>query len=423
MSAARTAATAAAAETLCSEVSRLAAEHGDGSLGSRVDLHRVWVFRDRVVVLDYLVHGGAVAFDVIPDEGGDEWRLVVHARHSVDRPQVAALGLPPAARPDRFRVGSPIRAADDTQRASLADVVLSRCRGVLDKLTAVGPAPQTSRLLDALGVSDPLVVVDVGANPLELPAYTRLLGMGVCRVVGFEPQPEAFARLQGRDPQREQYFPHAIGSPGQHQLRIYEGSGFASTYAIDETSIDFIANERWRDGTRLRETIDLELTALDDVPDLPAFDLLKIDVQGGELAVFESGRRSLSSALCVIPEVSFFPLYDGAPSFADVHQELVAQGFALHKFMFQKSVHLHGSQSGEESVRASRSQLVDGDAVYLRDLRGLADFSSVQVAKLVLLATYVFDSPDLAVRGLDELVRRGEVSKKVVKQYVGQRYV
>ncbi|MBU1802476.1 MAG: hypothetical protein KKA97_09650, partial [Actinobacteria bacterium] len=70
MSAARTAATAAAAETLCSEVSRLAAEHGDGSLGSRVDLHRVWVFRDRVVVLDYLVHGGAVAFDVIPDEGG-----------------------------------------------------------------------------------------------------------------------------------------------------------------------------------------------------------------------------------------------------------------------------------------------------------------------------------------------------------------
>ena len=320
-------------------------------------------------------------------------------------------------------MGSPIRAADDTQRASLADVVLSRCRGVLDKLTAVGPAPQTSRLLDALGVSDPLVVVDVGANPLELPAYTRLLGMGVGRVVGFEPQPEAFARLQGRDPQREQYFPHAIGSPGQHQLRIYEGSGFASTYAIDETSIDFIANERWRDGTRLRETIDLELTALDDVPDLPAFDLLKIDVQGGELAVFESGRRSLSSALCVIPEVSFFPLYDGAPSFADVHQELGAQGFALHKFMFQKSVHLHGSQSGEESVRASRSQLVDGDAVYLRDLRGLADFSSVQVAKLVLLATYVFDSPDLAVRGLDELVRRGEVSKKVVKQYVGQRYV
>ena len=87
------------------------------------------------------------------------------------------------------------------------------------------------------------------------------------------------------------------------------------------------------------------------------------------------------------------------------------------------AVGLHGSQSGEESVRASRSQLVDGDAVYLRDLRGLADFSSVQVAKLVLLATYVFDSPDLAVRGLDELVRRGEVSKKVVKQYVGQRYV
>ncbi|MAS55483.1 FkbM family methyltransferase [Nocardioides sp.] len=423
MSAARTATTAAAAQALCSELGGLAAQPQEGSLPSRVDLHRVWVFRTRVVVLDYLVHGGPVAFDVVPDESGQAWRVVVHARNPVDRPQVAALGLPPAARPHRFRVGPPIPTTDEARGASLAEVVLDRCHGVLDALAALGPAAQTRRLLDALGVSQPLVVVDVGANPLELPAYTRLLGMGVCRVVGFEPQPEAFAQLQGRDPAREQYFPHAIGSPGRHELRIYQGSGFASTYAVDQTSIDFIANERWRDGTRLRETIDLELTALDDVPDLPAFDLLKIDVQGGELAVFESGRRSLASALCIIPEVSFFPLYDGAPSFADVHQELVAQGFALHKFMFQKSVHLHGSQSDEESLRGSRSQLIDGDAVYLRDLRGLADFPSLQVAKLVLLATYVFDSPDLAVRGLDELVRRGEVSKKVVKQYVGQRYV
>ncbi|MCU1537831.1 MAG: hypothetical protein JWP82_2182, partial [Humibacillus sp.] len=283
--------------------------------------------------------------------------------------------------------------------------------------------PATRALLDAVAPAQPLVVVDVGANPLDLPPYARLLGLGACRVVGFEPQPEAFAALQGRDPAREHYLPHAIGRPGPAELRVYPGSGFASTFDVDDSSIDLVADEHWRAQTRLRERIPLELTALDDVPDLPAFDLLKIDVQGGELAVFRSGRRSLAGALCVIPEVSFFPLYRDAPSFADVHHELVEQGFGLHKFLFQKSVHLHGSQTGTARVGTARSQLIDGDAVYLRDLRTLPSWSVEQLAKLVLVATFVVDSPDLAVRCLDELVRRGTVPDSLPASYAASTYV
>lgn len=273
-------------------------------------------------------------------------------------------------------------------------------------------------LLEALALDGPVVVVDVGANPLDEPAYAGLLALGACRVVGFEPQPEAYAALQGRDPEREVYFPHAIGEPGPAALRVFGGSGFASTFDIDDTSIGFIADPRWQDQTRLRETIPLELTALDDVPDLPAFDLLKIDVQGSELAVFRSGRRALSSALCVIPEVGFFPLYRDAPTFGDVHAELVAQGFVLHKFLFQKSVHLHGSQSHVADVRVEGSQLVDGDAVYLRDLRGLGGWPDQEVKKLVVLAALVIDSRDLAVRALDVLVERGVVPAGLPAAYV-----
>ncbi|MDO9456159.1 FkbM family methyltransferase [Nocardioides sp.] len=383
-----------------------------------VDAHRSWVFQGRVVVLDYLVHGAPVGFDVLPGERRGSWRIEVIARNPVDGPLVARLGLERVA-PRKFLVAE-LPAGD---RDALPRAVADHCLGVLDELAAGGPTEPSQRLLDALALTDPVVVVDVGANPLELPAYTRLLGMGVARVVGFEPQPEAFAELQGRDPARELFFPHAIGSPGPGTLNVYNGSGFASTFDIDDTSIDLIGNERWHEGTRLRGTIPLELTALDDVPDLPALDLLKIDVQGGELAVFSFGRRALSTALCVIPEVAFFPLYRDAPSFADVHQELVAQGFQLHKFMFQKSVHLHGSQTATDRIRDSRSQLVDGDAVYLRDLRGLASWADDEVKKLVLLATYVFDSPDLAVRALDELVRRGQVPAGLPASYAAARYV
>jgi FkbM family methyltransferase len=385
-------------------------------VGAPVDFHQAWVFEGRVVVLDYLVHGAPVSFDVSPDGTDEGWRVEVLARRAVDAPVVRRLELARVGR-RRFLVA---RLAGGRR---LPHEVAAQCLAVLDRLAALGPAEQTQRLLDALAPTDPVVVVDVGANPLELPAYTRLLGLGRCRVVGFEPQPEAFAALQGRDPAREVYFPHALGRPGTGELHVFDSSGFASTFDIDPASIDLIADPRWRAGTTLRENVPVELTALDDVPDLPGLDLLKIDVQGGELAVFEHGRRSLATTLCVIPEVSFFPLYRDAPSFAEVHQELTAQGFCLHKFLFQKSVHLHGSQSGTTDVLACRSQLVDGDAVYLRDLRTLASWADEEVKKLVLLATYVFDSPDLAVRALDELVARGEVPVELPREYAAASYV
>ena len=42
----------------------------------------------------------------------------------------------------------------------------------------------------------PVHVVDIGANPIEGDApYKRLLAQGNARVTGFEPQPEALARL------------------------------------------------------------------------------------------------------------------------------------------------------------------------------------------------------------------------------------
>lgn len=368
------------------------------------------------IVLEHAVHGAPVAFEICPGEAEGSWGVEVVARQGVDKRLLARLGHDRLG-PRRFRVGT----LEDHD--GLPTEVAALCLDVLDRLAALRPAEPTRRLLEALALDEPVVVVDVGANPLEVPAYGRLLGLGACRVVGFEPQPEAFAQLQGRDPARELYLPHAIGEPGQAVLNVFNGSGFASMYAIDETTIDLIGDKRWRRGTRLRETVAMDLTALDDVPDLPAFDLLKIDVQGSELAVFRSGRRVLSTALCVIPEVSFFPLYAGAPTFADLHQELLDQGFCLHKFLFQKSVHLHGSETGVERIGEARSQLVDGDAVYLRDLRHLGSWEVDEVRKLALLATFVFDSPDLAVQALDELVRRDAVPADLPASYAAATYV
>ena len=71
------------------------------------------------------------------------------------------------------------------------------------------------------------------------------------------------------------------------------------------------------------------LSAFREIRDL---NLLKIDVQGSELAVFGSGRQKLKQAVAVQTEVSFLCLYKEQPTFGDIDGELRKQGFVPHAF-------------------------------------------------------------------------------------------
>ncbi len=47
-------------------------------------------------------------------------------------------------------------------------------------------------------------IVDIGANPIDGdPPYKSMLQVRLCRVVGFEPQPEALAALNARKSDHE----------------------------------------------------------------------------------------------------------------------------------------------------------------------------------------------------------------------------
>jgi FkbM family methyltransferase len=74
------------------------------------------------------------------------------------------------------------------------------------------------------------------------------------------------------------------------------------------------------------------IRTLDSVFDecgLPSVDLLKIDVQGYELAVIEGGRDCLARTRSACLEVSFFEHYRGQPLLADVYDAMRSEGFEL----------------------------------------------------------------------------------------------
>ena len=145
--------------------------------------------------------------------------------------------------------------------------------------------------------------------------------------------------------------------------------------------------------------------------------MLKIDIQGGELDVFRHGRKKLSRAICVFSEVRFARIYENEPMWGDLDVELRGQGFSLHKMMFAKNVAVYHSQRHRTKGGKWRSQMLDGDAVYIRDPLTIAEWDDAQVKNLAIAAGGVFGSPDLTLFCLDELVTRKLLPEDAPESY------
>ena len=79
-------------------------------------------------------------------------------------------------------------------------------------------------------------------------------------------------------------------------------------------------------------TESLDTVRLDDIPETEGIEMIKIDIQGGELAAFRGAAGKLSAALCVQTEVAMVPIYRDQPLFSD--QNACLSDFGLRFFGF-----------------------------------------------------------------------------------------
>lgn len=273
-------------------------------------------------------------------------------------------------------------------------------------------------LVEGLSPSRHMRICDVGASRLSVPPYQGLLDDNQAHLFGFEPNPEEFAKLASSESERETYFQQAVGLPGERTLYVHPIAGFTSLYPMDADALAAIGKEKWL--RKAPQEVPLSTVTLDSTDGLPDIDLLKMDLQGGELEVLRGGIAKLTNAVAVVSEVRFHRIYEGEPLFGDLDAELRRQGFKLHKFLFTKSVmmpHAH-----EDAVVRPRltSQLLDGDAVYIRDTDIAAKLSDDQLMFLAMAADSVFDSPDLALLCIDALIARGVVHKELPDRYISR---
>lgn len=90
--------------------------------------------------------------------------------------------------------------------------------------------------------------------------------------------------------------------------------------------------------------------------------ILKLDIQGSEMAMLSASRQGLDKTKCVILEVTFTPHYEGDSGFPELHQLMTNRGFGLYRL----------------SAPYNRGgRILFADAVYVRE-EILREFSAVR---------------------------------------------
>lgn len=261
-----------------------------------------------------------------------------------------------------------------------------------------------------------LRIVDIGANPLDDPPYGGLLRAGLAEVWGFEPQREAFEKLEAEAGENTHYINAAVGKGGRATLHVCKADGFTSLLVPNDEMLRF--SRHFEGEIDVIEKIGVETEKLDRI-DMPQVDLIKIDIQGGERDVFRHGKRQLGGALAVISEVAAVPIYEEQPLLDEQMAELRKTGYHLHKFLFFKSIKLRSPLGRAIRGPGARGQLLDGDAVFVRGLMGFRDFEDEALKRLAMLADAVFGSADLALACVSALVERGAVDEAEAQAYAG----
>lgn len=266
-----------------------------------------------------------------------------------------------------------------------------------------------SSLSAALGITiPPITIVDVGAMAEGTERYAPLLAAGLANVVGFEPNPAELQRLTQLAAPGRRYLPDCLGRGGPAVLHITRYPGCSSIYRPNIALIELFQSIGAADPTGNFYVVAeqaVETRRLDDVPQCPPPDYLKLDVQGAELDVLEGATRALEQCLVVESEVEFVPLYEGQPLYGDVELLLRSRGFLPHK-MIDIAGRALRPFCIDGALRAPMSQLLWADAVFVRDFTHLELFTDEQLLKTAAIVHEAYRSDDLAYHFLREFDRR-----------------
>ncbi len=268
-------------------------------------------------------------------------------------------------------------------------------------MTALKRAGSLSKIL---GLDITIDIVDIGASPSGgNPPYQPLIDEALATVTGFEPFQDALEHLNNNKRDFEIYLPYTIGDGGIHEFKHCHAPEMSSLLEPNTDLLSYF--HLFSEFGKVEKREKIQTVRLDDIEEISNMDMLKIDIQGGELMVFENGVKKLNDCSIIHTEVEFVPMYVNQPLFSEVEIFLRGLGFVFHKFAPLRSRVFQPMKVGD-SVTAGLSQTFDGDAVFMRDFTKLHQMPSDKLLKMALILHDIYGSLDVVYRILTTLDKR-----------------
>lgn len=180
---------------------------------------------------------------------------------------------------------------------------------------------------------DVRIIFDVGANRGSIAGEYRSL-FPDSTIHCFEPIPELAEQIKGRfsGDRAVKVYPVALAeSSGRRQFNINKSVDTSSLLRsrVEDTPSSY------RSILSTSRIIDTELAAIDALcksQSISSIDILKMDIQGGELSALRGATDMLANAAVklIYSEVWFLPFYDNQPLFGDICHFLSGFGYTLH---------------------------------------------------------------------------------------------
>lgn len=182
-----------------------------------------------------------------------------------------------------------------------------------------------------------VTIFDVGANCGAITAKYREI-FSDAKIYCFEPIPALYQSIVDRfkhDPLVHVVPMACSNRVGQADFYQNQAVDTSSLLAADLQSVP----ESYLKMLNTSKKITVDLVTIDqfcETQNINQIDLLKLDIQGGELDALKGAERCLEQGKVslVYTEVFFTPYYNKQPLFGDISNYLSSKGYILHEFYY-----------------------------------------------------------------------------------------
>lgn len=276
----------------------------------------------------------------------------------------------------------------------------------LNKLTHHGKKSRSDNVIifkeNVLAMSETPLIVDVGASAInDKIGYENLVDSGVAKLLGFEPDPVAFAKLTTSN--NRKFCEVALGDGAPHSLNVCISSGMNSILEPNVRWLElFPSFAKW---ASIKQQIPVSTMRLAEVTEARSARFLKLDVQGAEMMILQNGEGLLDDLVLIQLEASPTPLYHGESSFFELGVWLQQRGYALHTLsaIDKRNLVPYGS---DDAPYAGKNQILQVDAVFMPNPLNWGQLSTERLEALAFFSHAIYRSYDVSMLAMEWLDKR-----------------